>query len=874
MVLDTTVIEAEIKASVDQKSFNDWVKFARDTGKKIDEGLRTELKLDVLRFEDQVKRIRDQLKRDIPEERRTQLRLDLQDARTGLTEARRQLRNLENTWDRATSRLQRKFDTLGQRVKKTFAWIGAAAVAFLAFDKILDFSKSLLRLGSDAEEGASKFSAVFWQAEEDVGAAFDGIADAVWRSRLELRQFGAGLGDILKPLWFAEEEAGILSKNLTQLALDVASFNNASDEQVINAFTSALTWEREALKSLGIVISEADVQQQAYSSWLAATGTELTKQQKALATYQLLLQNTTDAQWDAIRTAGGFANQLKALRGAITDAFAEAGQEIANQSAWVLETLTTFVREYGAALITTAVETVKTIGSVLGEAARWFAALFSLLSTETNEAQSEQTSFAKSIALTFFVIRSAFGVVAQIIRSVGILFADVFGSIILRAQITGQLIQQVFVDSFQAVIGLWWTLARNVWTAFNNAFALATDALNAFIGQINAIWIIELWEISWPTARDFESFNWITRQAFGETRQLAARFQALDAALPSLWQTFSDIGTGFSDVFGWIGNDLDDINQRFSDSGEEVWEAYDSGFDDISWLLDKFSWDAGKAARWGARAFKDASDEIKDVTEEATDDIADRYEVAFEVVRSAISKAEDEVKSLSDEIENSTQKIANINQEIEDVWATAAEKLAQRAVEITEELQDQDLSLFDREKLEEELDLINQNTTALERQEAARQANLSEAEKILEDRDQEISWLEEERSLEEERLQAAQDWLAQQQSLLERFRTLEQQLSERAAEQAQKEADAKVAAAESAFERINDLIATQSATALWTLWTGWLAPAWGWAPVTNVDQSEINIDIQVAEVADNETFLRAIQEELALRIQDTRRQNL
>jgi hypothetical protein len=54
-----------------------------------------------------------------------------------------------------------------------------------------------------------------------------------------------------------------LSVALTQLAIDVASFNNVSDEQAVRAFTSALTGEREALKSLGIVIQEADVKQEA-----------------------------------------------------------------------------------------------------------------------------------------------------------------------------------------------------------------------------------------------------------------------------------------------------------------------------------------------------------------------------------------------------------------------------------------------------------------------------------------------------------------------------------------------------------------------------------------------------------------------------------
>jgi hypothetical protein len=52
---------------------------------------------------------------------------------------------------------------------------------------------------------------------------------------------------------------------MIKLAIDVASFNNVSDDQAINAFTKALTGERESLKSLGIVINETDVKKKAYT---------------------------------------------------------------------------------------------------------------------------------------------------------------------------------------------------------------------------------------------------------------------------------------------------------------------------------------------------------------------------------------------------------------------------------------------------------------------------------------------------------------------------------------------------------------------------------------------------------------------------------
>lgn len=364
MALELEPVVTKVVLEVDGASVAKSRKVARDTGKKIDQDLLVELELNSAKLERELALARSKLRRAVKEgneEAEIDLRIDVRRLSSDLTQAKRELRNLENTGDRTTSRLQRKFDGLAGGVKNSFSQIKSFLIGVFSFEAIRRFGSELLRLGSDAEEVGSKFNTVFSGIEDQARDTFNNIADNVGRSRLELQEFGSGVADIVKPLGFATDEALALSENVTKLAIDLASFNNVQDEQAINAVTSALTGEREALKSLGIVISEADLKQEAYNSGLAEQGAELTKQQKTLATYNLLLKNSTDAQGDAARTATSFANQLKALRGAITDAFAEAGQAIAQQSAGTITTITSFVREYGAALLTAAVETAKTI---------------------------------------------------------------------------------------------------------------------------------------------------------------------------------------------------------------------------------------------------------------------------------------------------------------------------------------------------------------------------------------------------------------------------------------------------------------------------------------------------------------------------------
>ena len=108
-----------------------------------------------------------------------------------------------------------------------------------------------------------------FNGSQKVKDEFDAVADATNRSKLELMEFGSGIGNVLAPLGLAQSEVDGLSVGLTKLAIDVASFNNVSDAQAVKAFTSALSGEREALKSLGIVITESDVKNKAYSLGLA-----------------------------------------------------------------------------------------------------------------------------------------------------------------------------------------------------------------------------------------------------------------------------------------------------------------------------------------------------------------------------------------------------------------------------------------------------------------------------------------------------------------------------------------------------------------------------------------------------------------------------
>ena len=112
---------------------------------------------------------------------------------------------------------------------------------------------------------------------------------------------------------FARDKAAELSKQLVTLAIDVASFNDKADADVIRDFQSALVGNTETVRKYGIVITEARLKQEALDSGLIKVARTLTEQEKIQIRLNLIMQGTTDAQGDAIRTADSFNNRMKAL---------------------------------------------------------------------------------------------------------------------------------------------------------------------------------------------------------------------------------------------------------------------------------------------------------------------------------------------------------------------------------------------------------------------------------------------------------------------------------------------------------------------------------------------------------------------------------
>lgn len=169
-----------------------------------------------------------------------------------------------------------------------------------------------IRAASDLQEVQSKFNTVFGSNAEAVRAWGNEYAKTVGRSRRQIEEFLAGSQDLFVPLGFEPGAAETMSKQITELAVDLGSFNNRADADVLNDLQAALTGSGEVMKKYGVIVSDATIKQEALAQGFDPKN--LTEQQKVLARLSIIMKGTTAAQGDAVRTGGSFANQMKRLK--------------------------------------------------------------------------------------------------------------------------------------------------------------------------------------------------------------------------------------------------------------------------------------------------------------------------------------------------------------------------------------------------------------------------------------------------------------------------------------------------------------------------------------------------------------------------------
>jgi hypothetical protein len=215
---------------------------------------------------------------------------------------------------------QKKLQKFGGQLEQlsrqaTIVFAGVAAAGYKVVQSASDLNESISK--SNVIFGSSAKAIQGWAATADQALGLSQTAALEAAGNFAILGQSAGL---------TGAELGTFSTDLTELAADLASFNNTSTDEAITALAAGLRGESEPLRRFGVLLSENAVQAKAMEMGLAATAKELTDQDKVLARNALILEQTTLQQGDFARTADGAANQQRILSAEIENSRAAIGE--------------------------------------------------------------------------------------------------------------------------------------------------------------------------------------------------------------------------------------------------------------------------------------------------------------------------------------------------------------------------------------------------------------------------------------------------------------------------------------------------------------------------------------------------------------------
>jgi len=218
-----------------------------------------------------------------------------------------------------------KVGTVSANVVKGFGVMGAAAGGLAVV-----VGKQLFDVGEELTALDQKIGTVFsGDSLEQVTGWADEVAARMGLTATQAAGLAANAGDLLKPMGFTADEAANMSTEIIGLAgaLSEWSGGQRSVEETAEILSKALLGERDSLKSLGISINQAEVDQRALTIAQEQGREAITAQDKALATQALILEKSTDAQ-EAF-AAGG--NKLTAAQNRLRAAFGEVQERLARK---------------------------------------------------------------------------------------------------------------------------------------------------------------------------------------------------------------------------------------------------------------------------------------------------------------------------------------------------------------------------------------------------------------------------------------------------------------------------------------------------------------------------------------------------------------
>ena len=203
--------------------------------------------------------------------------------------------------------LQTKLSSIGT----TFSKMGAlASVASVALGR---FMYGTIQKASSLNEALSRTEVVFGNSAKAIVKWSETMDVRFGQSQVKALETATHFTRMLKSAGFDKQLAEAMGITMTELASDIASFEDIPISEAVTAITGVVTGETESIKRRGVMIHEYALAEQIMRESINKSIRDMNQKEKTTLRYNQTLRQTVDMHGDFDRTSMFVANQQRIL---------------------------------------------------------------------------------------------------------------------------------------------------------------------------------------------------------------------------------------------------------------------------------------------------------------------------------------------------------------------------------------------------------------------------------------------------------------------------------------------------------------------------------------------------------------------------------
>jgi hypothetical protein len=210
---------------------------------------------------------------------------------------------------------------------------------------LVDGFGDVVTAASNMTETQTKLDQVFMDSADTMRQWATDSAQSMIMSEQAALESAASFGNFLQALGIGEQRSAEMSRELVQLSADLASYNNlagGAEEATMRLF-SGMSGEMEAVRRLGIDLSETAVKLYLTEKGVKRVQGQFRQADKVAARFALIMQDTAKAQGDVARTAENLANRQREFNAEVGNLQIALGEALVGPMAdftkWLTDTV-------------------------------------------------------------------------------------------------------------------------------------------------------------------------------------------------------------------------------------------------------------------------------------------------------------------------------------------------------------------------------------------------------------------------------------------------------------------------------------------------------------------------------------------------------